>query len=112
VNTSTLDLGHVARTVAARIAGVPGVAGLSAGLGVEVATYYAGGKTAGVVVHDGVVAVHVVIETLPVAAVAERVRQAAQNGLTELGCTARVDVVIEDVVLGGLPAYGPGPDRP
>lgn len=100
-----VDPGPVARTVAARVAGVPGVAGLSGGQGVEAATYYAGGKTTGVVMHEGIVAVHVVVDVLPVGAVAERVREAAEGALAGLGCSARVEVVIEDVLVSGLSAH-------
>jgi len=107
VSLSTAERAAIAHAVAARVAGLAGVAGLSAGHAVEAATYYPGGKTVGVAVHDETVTVHVVIDALPVHDVAERVRRAAEASLAELGRGGRVDVVIEDVVVAGLPVVGP-----
>lgn len=95
--------GPIAQAVAAAIAGVADVARLTAGAGVEAATYYAGGKTIGVVVGKDQITVHIVVMELPVARVAERVREAALEVLGALGARHAVDVVVEDVELDQLP---------
>ncbi len=97
------DPGPIAQAVAAGVAGVAGVARLTAGAGVEAATYYAGGKTIGVVVRKDQVTVHIVVMELPVARVAERVREAALEVLRALGTQHAVEVVVEDVELDKLP---------
>lgn len=100
-----MDRRGLAQTIAAHVAGVPGVACLSAGRGVEAATYYPGGKIAGVVIRDGAVDVHVVISVLPIGDVVERVRHAAALVLADVGHTGRrVDVMVEDIALADLPA--------
>jgi hypothetical protein len=91
--------------VAEAVKAVPGVARLSPGTQVEVATQYAGGKVIGVGLSAEVVFVHVVVDLLPVAPVAEAVRSAAATALASLGDRRRVEVVVEDLDLvdGRLP---------
>jgi len=95
--------GVIAQEVALGVAGVPGVARLSAGGAVEAATYFAGGKTAGVVVRDDQVVVHIVVNELPIAQVTEHVREVAQEALQALGAARPVEVVVEDLEVEQLP---------
>lgn len=97
------DPGLIAQAVAMGVAGVAGVARLTAGSGVEAATYYAGGKTIGVVVREDQVRLHVVVSELPIAPVTERVRAAAQRVLRAHGAERPVEVVVEDLELQRLP---------
>ncbi|MDQ6772230.1 MAG: hypothetical protein M3024_04460 [Candidatus Dormibacteraeota bacterium] len=96
------DPGRIAQALALQVAGSGGVQ-LTAGAGVEAATYYAGGKTIGVVVRPDTVRIHIVISELPVARVAERVRETVQRALHELGAERPVEVVVEDVEMDRLP---------
>jgi hypothetical protein len=75
---SSDDPGVIAQAVASGVAGVAGVARLTSGVGVEAATYFAGGKTVGVVVRQDQARVHIVLSQLPIAQVTERVREVAQ----------------------------------
>jgi hypothetical protein len=97
------DPGLISRAVALGVAGVAGVARLTPGAGVEAATYFAGGKTLGVVVQKDQVRVHVVLSQLPIAQVTERVREAAQRVLRALGAERPVEVVVEDLEVEQLP---------
>jgi hypothetical protein len=102
------DPGVIARTVALGVAGVAGVARLTPGAGgVEAATYYAGGRTIGVVVLKDQVAVHVVVSELPIARITERVREAAQRVLRAIGAERPVEVVVEDLEVEQLPRILP-----
>lgn len=95
--------GVIAQEVALGVAGVPGVARLSPGGAVEAATYFAGGKTAGVVVREDQVVVHIVVNELPIAQVTEQVREVAQEALRAFGATRTVEVVVEDLEVEQLP---------
>jgi hypothetical protein len=97
------DPGVIAQAVALGVAGVAGVARLTSGAGVEAATYWAGGKTIGVVVRQDQVRVHIVLSQLPIAQVTEGVREAAQRVLEALGAERPVEVVVEDLEVEQLP---------
>jgi len=99
----------LAQAVAAAVQALPGVAELSAGHPVEVATYGAHEKVRGVSVRkvDGGldVDVHVCAQyasNLDLNALAARVRAAALQSLQAAGATrvTRIDVVFDDVRLG------------
>lgn len=94
--------GDLARTIAARVVALPGVARLVVGNGIDAATYVPGGKVEGVAVHDDIVVIHVVARMLPVTTVAEAVREAAFATLADMGDRHRVDVVIEDLEIDGF----------
>ncbi len=100
---SSNNPGVIAQAVALGVAGVAGVARLTSGTGVEAATYFAGGKTVGVVVRQDQVRVHIVLSQLPIVEVAERARAAAQRVLGALGAERRVEVVVEDLEVEQLP---------
>jgi hypothetical protein len=101
------DPGAIARAVALSVAGVAGVGRLTSGTGVEAATYFAGGKTTGVVVRRDQVRVHIVVSELPLADVTERVREAALQVLQALSVQSPVEVVIEDLEVEQLPRILP-----
>ncbi|SDU76857.1 Asp23/Gls24 family envelope stress response protein [Jiangella alkaliphila] len=89
----------LADDVAAAVLGVPGVAGLHAGLFGEVATYLPGRRVRGVRVgpEDDAVAVHVVVEwDAPVPATVDAIRTAVA-GLV----AGTVHVTVEDVAAPG-----------
>jgi len=98
-----VDRAALAATVATALTRVPGVARLSPGTGVEVATQYAGGKVVGVGVRDDAVVAHLVINRLPLGQVAMAARAAAEAALADLGVARRLDLVIDDVDLDHLP---------
>ena len=100
---SSSDPGVISLAVALGVAGVAGVARLTPGAGVEAATYFAGGKTVGVVVRQDQVRVYIVLSQLPIAEVAERAREAAQRVLRALGAERLVEVVVEDLEIEQLP---------
>ena len=89
--------------MATALARVPGVARLSPGAGVEVATQFAGGKVVGVGVRGDAVVAHLVIDRLPVDQVARAARAAGEAALGDLGVARRLDLVIDDVDLDHLP---------
>ncbi|MDQ6899790.1 MAG: hypothetical protein M3072_09810 [Candidatus Dormibacteraeota bacterium] len=97
------DRGVIAKAVALGVAGVPGVARLSPGGAVEAATYFAGGKLAGVVIREDQVVIHIVVNELPIARVSEHVREVAQQALRALGAARPVEVVVEDLEVEQLP---------
>jgi hypothetical protein len=97
----------IAQTVADSVARMAGIARLTAGSGVEVATYYPGGKTVGVAVDENGVAVHVAISALPVLDVVEQVRAIVIQALQARGWSLPVDVVVEDIDLDALPPAVP-----
>jgi hypothetical protein len=110
VSLSTVERARLARAVAAGAVQTAGVARLSPGHGVEAATYYPGGKIQGVIVRDdGSVEVHVVLAALPVADVVERVQRSVEEGAGAgyggQPRVARVDVVVEDLMLDHLPEH-------
>lgn len=92
------DPATVAEQVRAAILGVPGVTRLSPGSGVEVATQFAGGKVTGIRLGDPV-EVHVEVGPVPIAPVAERIRDAVRDVLDRFGRNSSVEVVVEDVDL-------------
>ena len=98
-----VDRAVLAAAVASALARVPGVARLSPGPGVEVATQFAGGKVVGVAVRDDAVVAHLVIDRLPLDQVARAARAAAEAALADLGVARRLDLVIDDVDLDHLP---------
>jgi hypothetical protein len=98
-----VDRAALAASVASALTRVPGVARLSPGTGVEVATQFAGGKVVGVGVRDDAVIAHLVIDRLPLDQVARAARAAAESALADLGAAHRLDLVIDDVDLDRLP---------
>ncbi len=88
---------------------MPGVAGLSAGRGVQVGVQFPGGTVQGVALQAGAVVVHVVVDQFPLSAVVEPARSAAENALRQLGDQRPVEIVVDDVI---LEAPGPGWDTP
>lgn len=98
-----VDRAALAASVASALTQVPGVARLSPGTGVEVATQFAGGKVVGVGVRDDAVIAHLVIDRLPLDQVARAARAAAESALADLGAAHRLDLVIDDVDLDRLP---------
>jgi hypothetical protein len=98
-----VDRAVLAAAVATALARVPGVARLSPGAGVEVATQFAGGKVVGVAVRDDAVVAHLVVDRLPLDQVARAARAAGEAALADLGVARRLDLVICDVDLDHLP---------
>jgi hypothetical protein len=98
-----VDRAVLAAAVATALARVPGVARLSPGSGVEVATQFAGGKVVGVGLRDDAVVAYLVVDRLPVDRVARAARAAAEAALAGLGVARRLDLVIDDVELDQLP---------
>lgn len=87
----------LARAVADAVLEVPGVARLSPGSPVEVATLFAGGKVVGLRLSGDVVEVHVVADRGPLPAVAEQAAVAAKRVLSAAGDGREVVVVVDDV---------------
>jgi hypothetical protein len=104
---TTVDRATLAQAVAAGVLAVPGVARLSGGRGVQVATLYPGGKVVGVVADDQAVRVHVVAGRLPLGPLVQEVRAAAAIVLAGLGAARVVDLVVEDLELDHLPTGAP-----
>jgi hypothetical protein len=100
--TTVVRREDLARTVADAVLDVPGVAGLTGGPGVEVATLFAGGKVVGLRIGDGAVDVHLVADRIPLHQVAEDAAAAAQRVLSAVGDPRQVNIVIEDVVAGAI----------
>lgn len=78
---------------------MPGVARLSAGGAIEIATQFAGGKVLGVLLTPSAVKVHVVVDRVPVPAVAAAAGEAARLALARLDDRRPVDVVVDDILL-------------
>ena len=97
------DRGVLASEVAAEVLAIPGVAGLVTGPGVEVATYYPGGKQVGVRVGEQAVELHLVAGRFPLPELVEEVRAAATRVLDRHQAALAVDVVVEDVAADRLP---------
>jgi hypothetical protein len=94
---------QVASTVRDAVLAVPGVARLTPGAPVEVATHFPGGKVVGVRLGD-LVEVHVAVDQLPIAPVVERIRAAVRGVLEHTGGARPVEVVIDDVDPAALAA--------
>lgn len=92
------DPATVAAEVAAAVLAVPGVIRLTSGTGVEVATQFPGGKINGVRLGDPV-EVHVEVDPVPIAPVAEQIRNAVREVLGRFGRRLSVEVVVEDIDL-------------
>ena len=94
---------EIAQSVAAVAEGLDEVVRLEGGASAA-STYYPGGKTDGVIIHEWVidlaVEVHVVIRSLHALAVAARVRVAVEQELRRLGHSGQVTVVVEDLEFG------------
>lgn len=92
----------LALAVADAVTSVPGVARLSPGPGVEVATLFAGGKVIGLRLSGATVAVHIVADQGPLKPIAEEVAAAARRVLSAAGDGRPVTVVVEDVEAAAL----------
>ncbi len=92
----TIDQGALAVKVRDAVLAVPGVVRLTPGTAVEVATQYAGGKIFGVRLGDPV-QVHVAVDWVPIAPLAERIRDTVRNILRGVGQSALVEVIIDDI---------------
>ncbi|MFC6015767.1 hypothetical protein ACFP2T_06140 [Plantactinospora solaniradicis] len=88
----------IAAEVAAAVLAVPGVTRLTPGAGVEVATQFPGGKVTGIRLGDPV-EVHVEVDPVPIAPVAEQIRNAVREVLGRFGRGSSVEVVVEDIDL-------------
>ena len=92
----------LARSVADAVVAVPGVAALSPGSGVEVATLFAGGKVIGLRLGEEAVEVHIVADQVPLQPIADEAAQAARRVLAAAGDDRPVQVVVEDVMVDAL----------
>jgi hypothetical protein len=97
--TTVVRREDLARSLADAVTAVAGVASLSGGPGVEVATFFSGGKVTGLHLGDDQVDVHVVIDQAPVQVVAEAAAAAALRVLSAVGDSRRVQVIVDDVAL-------------
>jgi hypothetical protein len=95
--TAVVRRSDLAEAAAHAALDVPGVAGLSAGTGVEVATYYPGGKTLGIRLREDGAEVHIVAGRSPLQPLAEEVAVAVGQVLTAAGASRPVTVVVDDV---------------
>lgn len=102
MSSNRVSRSALAQAVAEAVSAVPGVARLSPGGVVEVATQFAGGKVVGILLTPTAVRVHVVIDRVPVPLVAAAVSQAARRALDRLADSRAVDVVVDDIVLGAM----------
>jgi len=97
---------QLAAAVAEAVIRVPGVERLSRGSGPEAAVQYAGGKVLGVQITDHHVAVHVVLNRLPLLPIVATVRSRIDEVIarrTDGGAVPTIDVVVEGVELDHLP---------
>jgi hypothetical protein len=92
------DPATIATEVAAAVLAVPGVIRLTPGTGVEVATQFPGGRISGIRLGDPV-EVHVEVDPVPIAPVAEQIRNAVREVLGRFGRRLSVEVVVEDIDL-------------
>jgi hypothetical protein len=92
------DRGVIAATIRDAVLAIPGVARLTPGTAVEVATLFAGGKVCGIRLGDPV-EVHVaVLDRTPIPALAEEIRGAVKRILGSVGEHPRcIDVVVDDI---------------
>ncbi|GAB3977874.1 hypothetical protein V1634_13385 [Plantactinospora veratri] len=95
---TTTDRSTVVGRVRDAVLAVPGVSGLTAGTGVEVATLFPGGKIVGIRLGNPV-EVHVEVGPVPIAPVAEQIRVAVRAVLADYGQQPSVEVVVDDIDL-------------
>jgi phenylpyruvate tautomerase PptA (4-oxalocrotonate tautomerase family) len=88
----------VASAIADAALGVPGVARLSPGRGVELSTPYPGGKVIGVRLAADGVTVAITVDRVPLPPIASEVTAAARRVLSAIGDDRPVTVVIDDVL--------------
>jgi hypothetical protein len=86
----------LARAVADAVLKVAGVARLSPGSPVEVATLFAGGKVVGLRLSGEMVEVHIVADRGPLPQVGEEASAAAKRVLSAAGDDREVMVVVDD----------------
>jgi len=98
----------LAQAVAAAVTAVPGVARLSGGSGVEVATLFAGGKVVGLRLSGEQVDIHVVADRVPLPPIADEAAKAARRVLAVAGDDRQVRVVVEDVETAAVNRRGQG----
>jgi hypothetical protein len=96
VSHGSSDLEGVASSVRDAVLAVPGVARLTPGTPVEVATRFPGGKVIGVRLGDSV-EVHVAVDRAPIGPLADQVRTAVQAVLRHTGDRRPVDIVVDDI---------------
>jgi hypothetical protein len=97
---------QLAAAVAEAVIRVPGVERLSRGSGQEAAVQYAGGKVLGVRITDQQIAVHVLLNRLPLAPVVAMIRSRIDEVVacrTDGGAVPTIDVLVEGVELDHLP---------
>ncbi|MGW0435990.1 hypothetical protein ACWDV4_26025 [Micromonospora sp. NPDC003197] len=90
------DQQRLASAVRDAVLAVPGVARLTSGGAIEVATQFSGGKVVGVRLGDPV-EVHVAVDRSPIIPVTEQVRAAVQAVLDRSGEHRPVEVVVDDI---------------
>jgi hypothetical protein len=93
--------GEIALAVAAAV-DATGFVRRTGGNGVEIATYYAGGKVLGVKLGGEHVTVHVVALRLPLDDTARVVHVACRHALEQLSLDWPVEVAIDDLDVDGL----------
>ena len=82
--------------------GVPGVARLSPGSGVEVSTQYAGGKVLGIRLGGERAEVHIVADRVPLPPITDQVGAAVGAVLAAAGESKPVTVVVADVEVAAV----------
>ncbi|MBE1490595.1 hypothetical protein [Plantactinospora soyae] len=92
------DPATVAAEIRTAVLAVPGVTRLTPGTGVEVATHFPGGKITGIRLGEPI-EVHVEIGPVPIAPVAEQIRDAVRDVLGRFGRRSPVEVVVDDIDL-------------
>ncbi|GAA3750273.1 hypothetical protein GCM10022225_38180 [Plantactinospora mayteni] len=92
------DRATVAGEIRDAVLAVPGVVGLTAGTGVEVATLFPGGKVVGIRLGEPV-EVHVAVGPVPIAPLAEQIQLAVRGVLAGFGQRPSVEVVVDDIDL-------------
>jgi hypothetical protein len=106
MSTALTPRAQLAVTVAEAVVRVPGVERLSPGSGQEAAVHYAGGKVIGVQTTDQHIAVHVLLNRLPLLPIVEMIRSRIDDVLarrSDGGAARTIDVVVEGVELDQLP---------
>jgi hypothetical protein len=96
----------IAAAIADAVTSVPGVAGLTGGEGVEIATFFAGGKVVGVHLGEDEVDVHIVADRTPLTQVADEAAAAALRVLSAAGDKRRVRVYVDDVAIESIDRRG------
>ena len=96
----------LARSIADAATQVSGVAGLTGGPGVEVATLFAGGKVVGLRLGDDQVEVHLIADRVPLPPVAQEAAAAVRRVLAAFGDRRSVQVVVDDVVAEAVDRRG------